>query len=153
ALSGNRYAVASTVGPDGAAWVQRYTSAGVADGARTLVPATSLHAIAALADGTLLAAGESVDAAVAANRQMTLARISSAGAVLSIGRSRVAGGNDTGQAIAVLPDGRAFVGGSANLGGKTAFGLTRFTAAGVRDESFGRGGEWTTPFGIPAING
>ncbi len=153
ALSGNRYAVASTVGPDGTAWVQRYTSAGVADGARIVVPATSLHALAALADGTLLAAGESVDAAVAANRQMTLARISSAGAVLSVARSRVAGGNDTGQAIAVLPDGRAFVGGSANLGGKTAFGLTRFTAAGVRDESFGRGGEWTTPFGTPAING
>ena len=153
ALSGNRYAVASTVGPDGAAWVQRYTSAGVADGARIVVPATSLHALAALADGTILAAGESVDAAVAANRQMSLVRISSAGAVLSVARSRVAGGNNTGQAIAVLADGRAFVGGSANLGGKTAFGLTRFTAAGVRDDSFGRSGEWTTPFGLPAING
>jgi uncharacterized delta-60 repeat protein len=153
ALSGNGYAVASTVGPDGAAWVQRYTAGGTLNGARIVVPATSLHALAVLGDGTILAAGESVDAAVAANRQMTLVRISSAGAVLSAERSRVAGGNDTGQALAVLPDGRVIVGGSANLGGKTAFGLTRFTAAGARDASFGINGEWTTPFGTPAING
>ena len=50
-------------------------------------------------------------------------------------------------------DGSVIVGGSANLAGKTAFALTRFTAAGVRDDIFGTHGETTTPFGTPAING
>jgi uncharacterized delta-60 repeat protein len=157
ALPDNRYVVASTSGPDGAAWVQRYTAAGAPDtfgaAGRLTIPATSLHALALLADGTVLAAGESVDAALAANRQMQLARISTTGGLGTVSRSRVAGGNNTGQAIAVLPDGRVFVAGSANLAGKTAFALTRFTADGVRDDSFGFHGEVTTPFGTPAING
>jgi hypothetical protein len=45
------------------------------------------------------------------------------------------------------------VGGSANLAGKTAFGLTRFTTAGVRDDTFGTHGQTVTPFGTPAVNG
>jgi Domain of unknown function (DUF5122) beta-propeller/PASTA domain len=53
----------------------------------------------------------------------------------------------------IEPDGSVIVGGSANLAGKTAFGLTRFTPAGVRDDTFGLHGETTTPFGVPAING
>ena len=51
------------------------------------------------------------------------------------------------------PDGSAIVGGAANLAGKTAFALTRFTPAGVRDDTFGLHGETTTPFGTPAVNG
>jgi uncharacterized delta-60 repeat protein len=161
-VSGDRFILASTSGPGGTAWVQRYTAAGALDGSfaggRVVLPATSLHALAVLGDGTVLAAGESVDAAVSANRQMQVARIGTTGALAAFGtggiaRSRVAGGSDTGQAIAVQADGSVLVGGSANLAGKTAFGLTRFTSAGVRDDTFGNHGETTTPFGAPAING
>ena len=162
AFPDNRFVVASTSGPDANAWVQRYTAAGALDGGyaggRVVIPATSLHALWALADGSVLAAGESVDAAVSANRQMTVARIGPTGAMAAFGtggiaRSRVAGGSNTGQAISVQGDGNILVGGSANLAGKTAFALTRFTAAGARDTSFGNHGETTTPFGTPAVNG
>jgi hypothetical protein len=117
-----------------------------------------VHALALLPDGSVLAAGESIDAAVSANRQMQVVRLTATGALGTYGtggiaRSRVGGGSDTGQAIIVNPDGSAIVGGSANVAGKTAFGLTRFTAAGVRDDVFGTHGETTTTFGTPAVNG
>ncbi len=162
ALPDNRYVVASTSGPGGTAWVARYTAAGALDGTfaggRVTLAATSLHALALLGDGSLLAAGESVDAAVSANRQMQVTRIAANGTLAAYGtggvaRSRVAGGSNTGQAIAVQGDGSVIVAGSANLAGKTAFALTRFNPAGVRDDLFGSHGETTTPFGTPAING
>ncbi|MDX6561479.1 MAG: hypothetical protein QOD65_1293 [Gaiellales bacterium] len=161
ALPDNRYVLGSTNGPDGAAWVQRYTAAGAIDntfaGGRLVLPTSAVHAMALLGDGSILAAGETVDA-VSANRHMQVARITSAGGMAAWGtggfaRSRVAGGNNTGQAIAVLGDGSVIVGGSANLAGKTAFALTRFTPAGARDDVFGTHGETTTPFGAPAVNG
>ena len=77
ALPDNRY-VAGTDGPGGAAWVQRYRAAGATTtfgGGASVLAASALHALALLGDGTVLAAGETVDAAVAANRQMTLVRI------------------------------------------------------------------------------
>jgi uncharacterized delta-60 repeat protein len=162
ALPDNRYVVASTSSPAGSAWVQRYTAAGALDGSfaggRVTLAATSLHALALLGDGSVLAGGESVDATVSANRQMQVARIGTAGALAAYGtggiaRTRVAGGNNTGQAIAVQGDGSVLVGGSANLAGKTAFALTRFTPAGLRDDTFGTHGATTTPFGTPAVNG
>jgi uncharacterized delta-60 repeat protein len=162
ALPDNRYVVGSTNGPDGSAWVQRYSAAGAPDatfaGGRVVLPASAVHAMALLGDGSVLAAGETVDAAVSANRHMQVARITTTGAMAPWGaggfaRSRVAGGNNTGQAMAVLGDGSVIVGGSANLAGKTAFALTRFTPAGARDPIFGNNGETTTPFGTPAVNG
>ncbi len=162
ALPDNRYVVASTSGPGATAWVARYTAAGALDGTfaggRVTLAATSLHALALLGDGSVLAAGESVDAALSANRQMQVTRIASNGTLAAYGtggvaRSRVAGGSNTGQAIVVQGDGSVIVGGSANLAGKTAFALTRFNPAGVRDDAFGLHGEATTPFGTPAING
>ena len=162
ALPDNRFVLASVSGPDASAWVERYTAADALDtafaGGRLTLPATSLHALAQPGDGTILAAGESVDAALSANRQMLVARIGANGALATYGtagiaRSRVGGGSDTGQALAVQADGSVIVGGSANLAGKTAFGLTRFTPAGVRDDTFGLHGETTTPFGVPAVNG
>jgi uncharacterized delta-60 repeat protein len=160
ALPDNRYVVASTSGPDGSAWVQRYTAtgAGAADGARLTLGATSLHALALAGDGSVFAAGESISATSSAARQMLVAKIGPAGALAAFGtggiaRTTVAGGTDTGQAIALLPDGRVLVGGSANLAGKTAFALTRFTAAGERDDTFGTHGQTVTPFGTPAVNG
>jgi uncharacterized delta-60 repeat protein len=164
ALPDNRYVVASTSGADGAAWVQRYSATGVGtldttfNGGRVTLGATSLHALALLGDGSVLAAGESTDAAVSANRQMLVAKIGTTGALGAFGtggiaRTLVAGGTDSGQAIAVQGDGSILVGGQANLAGKSAFALTRLTAAGVRDNAFGNQGQTVTPFGTPAING
>jgi len=164
ALPDNRYVVASTSGPDNSAWVQRYSATGVGTldsgfaGGRATLGATSLHALALLPDGSLYAAGESIDAMSSANRQMLVAKIGTTGALAAFGsggiaRTTVAGGSDTGQAIAIQGDGNVLVGGSANLAGKTAFGLTRFTPAGVRDDTFGTHGQTVTPFGTPAVNG
>ncbi len=63
------------------------------------------------------------------------------------------GGTDSGQAIAVQSDGNILVGGQANLAGKSAFALTRFTAGGARDDTFGNHGQTVTPLGTPAVNG
>ena len=164
ALPDNRYVVASTNGADGAAWVQRYSATGVGaldttfNGGRVTFGATSLHALALLGDGSVLAAGESTDAAVSANRQMLVAKIGTTGALGAFGaggiaRTLVAGGTDSGQAIAVQADGSVLVGGQANLAGKSAFALTRLSSAGVRDDTFGNHGQTVTPFGTPAING
>jgi uncharacterized delta-60 repeat protein len=163
ALPDNRFILATVNGPDGAAWVQRYTAADAIDGGfgggRVALGASAVHALALLGDGSVLAAGESIDAAVSANRQMQVARIGTNGALVpgygtgGIARSRVGGGTDTGQAIVVQGDGSAIVGGAANIAGKSAFALTRLSPAGVRDDTFGLHGEVTTPMGAPAING
>ena len=66
-----------------------------------------------------------------------------------IARARVAGGNNTGQAL-VFQGANVIVGGSANLAGKAAFGLVRFNAAnGARDDTFGANGQVATPIGTP----
>jgi uncharacterized delta-60 repeat protein len=164
ALPDNRYVVATTSGPDGTAWVQRYSATGNGTldttfaGGRVSLSATSLHALALLGDGSVLAAGETLDAAVSANRQMLVAKIGPTGALAAFGtggvaHTTVAGGTDSGQAIAVQSDGSILVGGQANLAGKSAFALTRFTAGGVRDDTFGNHGQTVTPFGAPAVNG
>jgi uncharacterized delta-60 repeat protein len=169
ALTDNRYVVASTNGVlDGSAWVQRYTAAGV--GAldptfnalglvpgRVAVPAVNFHAIKLAADGSAFVAGETMDAASAANRLMAVAKLDVNGAFAAFGtggiaRTRVAGGNNTGQALA-LQGTNIIVGGSANLAGRAAFGLARFTATGARDNTFGTAGQTVTPFGSPSVNG
>ena len=172
ALAGTGYVVASTNGPDAnvaagnAAWIQRFTAAGNLDATfnptgagsivpvpgRVVVPNYNFHAIKIAADGGALVAGESMDAAAATNRVMALARVSAVGALGTIGRSRVAGGNNTGQAMVLQPNGSVIVGGSANLAGRAAFGLTRFTAAAARDNTFGTAGQTATPIGTPAMN-
>ena len=142
ALPDNRYVVATSSGPDGTSWVQRYSATGVGtldggfNGGRVSLGATSLHALALLGDGSVLAAGESTDPASSAARQMLVAKITTSGAMGAFGtggiaRTLVAGGTDSGQAIAVQSDGNILVGGQANLAGKSAFALTRFTAGGV----------------------
>ena len=86
---------------------------------------------------------------------MLVAKIATSGAMGHFGaggiaRTLVAGGTDSGQAIAVQSDGNILVGGQANLAGKSAFALTRFTAGGARDDTFGNHGQTVTPFGTPA---
>ena len=164
ALPDNRYVVATASGPDGTAWVQRYSATGVGtldggfNGGRVSIGATSLHALALLGDGSVLAAGESTDPASSAARQMLVAKITTTGAMAAFGsggiaRTLVAGGTDSGQAIAVQSDGNILVGGQANLAGKSAFALTRLTAGGARDDTFGNHGQTVTPLGTPAVNG
>ena len=151
-------------GPDGTSWVQRYSATGVGtldggfNGGRVSLGATSLHALALLGDGSVLAAGESTDPASSAARQMLVAKITTTGAMAAFGtggiaRTLVAGGTDSGQAIAVQSDGNILVGGQANLAGKSAFALTRLTAGGARDDTFGNHGQTVTPLGTPAVNG
>ena len=165
-MANGSYVVASTVGPDGASWVERFAGTGVgaldptfnALGAvpgRLALPNANLHAIRA--NGTdVYAAGESIDA-TAANRRMLVARITTTGAMGAFGAggialARVAGGNDSGQAF-VFQGTNVIVGGSANLAGKAALGLVRLNAAGAVDATFGTGGTTATPIGTPAING
>ena len=166
------YVVASTYGPDGASWVQKFTAAGVgaldptfnplgATPGRLPIAGVNFHAIklGLGADTSDYIAGEAVDGAVAGNRQMLIARVTAVGAMGAFGaggiaRAKVAGGNDSGQALTFQgPANNLIVGGSANLGGKAAFGMARFTAAGNRDNSFGANGQVATPFGAPAVNG
>ena len=148
ALPDNRYVVVSTNGPDGSAtgtdaWVQRYTAAGAPDlsfngSGRQSIAGAGLHAAALLPDGSLLAAGES-------NGQMLLAHIADSGAILTLSALTAGVGGNTGQALAVQPDGRAIVGGGALAGSKSALALVRFTAAGATDTTFGNAGQTLTP--------
>ena len=95
------YVVASTIGPDGASWVQKFTGAGVgaldatfnplgATPGRLPVAGVNFHAIKLGngADTSFYIAGESVDAAVAGNRQMLIARVSAVGALGNFGDGR-----------------------------------------------------------------
>jgi uncharacterized delta-60 repeat protein len=146
ALPDNRYVVVSTNGPVGAgtaAWVQRYSAAGALDATfnsgRVSIAGAGLHAAALLGDGSVLASGE-------LNGQMLLARITTGGSVTS--STMTAGlGNDTGQAMAVQPDGKVIVGGGATVGSRLAVALVRFTADGATDTTFGTGGQTTTLIG------
>ena len=182
ALPDNRYIVVSTNGPDAnvaagnAAWLQRFTAAGVGalDAAtfnptgagsitpvpgRVVIPNAGLHAIR-LQGTDAYAAGESIDA-VAANRRMLVARVNTAGAMVGgfgaggIALARVAGGNNTGQAF-VFQGTNVIVGGSANLAGRAALGLVRLNATtGLVDPTFGAvgaNGQVATPIGTPAVN-
>ncbi|MDZ4405030.1 LamG-like jellyroll fold domain-containing protein [Prosthecobacter sp.] len=56
-------------------------------------------------------------------------------------------GDDVGQNVAVLPDGRLLVGGYASIGGNNDLALARYTATGALDTTFGSGGMVTTAIG------
>jgi uncharacterized delta-60 repeat protein len=148
ALPDNRYVVVSTNGPEGAgtaSWVQRYTASGAPDTTfngtgRVSIADAGLHAAALLPDGSLLAAGE-------VGGQMLLARVVDSGAVSGLSTSNAGAGGDTGQALAVQPDGRVIVGGGALVGNRLALALVRFTADGAIDGTFGNAGQTTTLVG------
>jgi uncharacterized delta-60 repeat protein len=162
AATAANYTVASTTGPDGAAWVQRFAGggAGALDATfngtgRVLVPAVDFHAIRLAGDGSAYVAGEAV-AATAADRQMVVARILATGGYGAFGsggiaRIRVGGGNNTGEAL-VLQGPNVIVGGTANLAARASFGIARLTAAGAPDPTFGTGGQTATPIGTPQVN-
>jgi uncharacterized delta-60 repeat protein len=161
AATATNYTVVSTTGPDGAAWIQRFAGTTLDPTfngtGRLALPAVNLHAIKLAADNTAFAAGESIPAG--ADRQMIVAHVSATGVLTAgygnggsgIARIRVGGGNNIGQAL-VLQGSNVIVGGSANLAGRAAFGIARFTALGMPDASFGAGGQTATAIGVPAVN-
>lgn len=57
-------------------------------------------------------------------------------------------GNDFATGLAVLPDGRIVVGGSASNGSNQDFALARYTASGTLDTTFGNAGRVMTDFGF-----
>ncbi len=163
AATATNYTVATTTGPDGAAWVRRFAGGGNgaldatfnAGTGRVVVPAVDFHAIRLGGDGSAYVAGEAV-AATAADRTMVVARILATGGFGAFGtggiaRVRVGAGNNTGEAL-VLQGTNIIVGGAANLAGRASFGIARLTAAGVPDLTFGTGGQTTSPIGSPQVN-
>jgi uncharacterized delta-60 repeat protein len=160
----NRYTLVSTLGSvDNAGWVQRYSAAGVG----TLDPAFNLafsgisfHAIKSLADGSVLAAGDTPGGALASDRQMVVAKIAGNGTMAQFGtggiaRTTVGSGDNTTQAIVVQPDNRVLVGGAAIVANRAGFGIARLTATGDIDGTFGSGGQTTTaiPDGAAYVTG
>jgi hypothetical protein len=126
---------------------------------RVVIQNGSLHAIK-LQGTDAYAAGESLDA-TAALRRMLVARVDTTGAMVGgfggsgIALARVAGGNNSGQAL-VFQGANVIVGGSANLAGKAALGLVRLNSAnGAVDATFGAvgaNGQVATSIGTPAVN-
>jgi uncharacterized delta-60 repeat protein len=166
ATGNNGYTVASTIGPDGAGWLARYTAAGALDpafngGARLPISGVSFHALKALADGSVLAAGDTPNGALASDRQMVVAKVAGNGTMAAFGsggiaRITVGSGDNTAQALAVQADNRVIVGGAAIVGGRAGLGLARFTATGDIDgNSAWSGGQTTTaiPDGAAYVTG
>jgi uncharacterized delta-60 repeat protein len=162
ALANNGYTVGSTIGPDGAGWLQRYnaTGQGAPDGARILLAGVSVHALKTLADGSVLAGGDTPGGLTASDRQMVVAKITNAGGMAAFGtggisRVTVGSGDNTGQALAVQSDGKVLIGGAAIVGGRAGFGLARLTAAGNIDNGAWAGGQTTTaiPDGAAYVTG
>lgn len=178
ALPDNRYVVATTNGPDAnvgagnASWLLRFAATGtgldttfnalgvgsiVPVAGRLPIPNVNLHAVK-LQGTDAYAAGEAISG-IATGRTMLVARVDTNGAFVGgfgaggIAQAKVAGGNDSGQAL-IFQGANVIVGGGANLAGKSAFGMTRFNAtSGAHDAAFGPNGQVVTPFGAPAVNG
>jgi uncharacterized delta-60 repeat protein len=112
------------------------------------------YAVAVQSDGKVVLAGESYDSNTGRD-DFGVARLTNSGLMdSSFGANGVAFadfGNDFDQAssVAVQLDGKIVVGGIATVGGKSEFGVARFTSAGVLDSSF-KGGQVTVAIGSEA---
>jgi uncharacterized delta-60 repeat protein len=112
------------------------------------------YAVAVQSDGKVVLAGESYDSN-GGRDDFGVARLTSAGMMdSSFGTNGAAFadfGNDFDQAsaVAVQSDGRIVVGGIATVGGKSEFGVARFTSAGALDSSF-KGGKVAVAIGNEA---
>ena len=144
-----------TVAANGA--ISSFTTGGAVDtgfgnGGSVTIPTAALHAVRSLADGSVLAAGEGTGSGKA--RQMLVAKLSATGAPAAgfgsagVVRLLAGTGNDQGQALAVQADGRILVaGGAVVTGNVSSFAVTRLTAAGAPDTTWGPGGSVVTPVG------
>ncbi len=138
--------------------VARYTAAGVLDTSfngvgYTLTPVgtTSSQAfgVALQSDGKIVVSGQALDGSnqeVAVARYTTVGVLDAAFGVGGIQKTSV-GTNDSGNAIAIQPDGNIVVAGTATIGGTQEFLVQRYTTAGVLDATFGTAGSVTTPIG------
>ena len=131
-------------GPTAPAGSQRYNAAGVGaldagfGGGRVPVAGVSFHAIKALADGSVLAAGDTPGGALASDRQMVVAKRLGHGAMAASApaaslASWSAAGTTPARRWRSRATAKVIVGGAAIVGGRAGFGLARFTAAGVVD--------------------
>ncbi len=137
--------------------ISGFTAAGAPDTAfgtagTTAIPASALHAVRVLADGSVLAGGEGTGTGKA--RQLLVAKLGPAGApVAGFGTAGVARllagtGNDVGQALTVQADGRILIAGGAVVTGNVSSpAVARLTAAGAPDTTWGSGGAVITPIG------
>jgi len=109
------------------------------------------YAIAIQQDGKVVVAGRSSEhggdfAVVRLDRDGALDTTFGSGGKVAVD---VGGGSDTAHAIAVDPDGKILVAGSAGRasGAGQTFGLVRLSPDGTLDPGFGAGGKVTTAFG------
>ena len=126
------------------------TPTGFGTAGRVLTPMgnggdAAAHAMGVLPDGRIVLAGHASDsgafkfalAAYSAGGELVLTGFGTAGKVLTPVGSN---GNAVISDLAVLPDGRIVVVGSAQDGGVEKLALARYTSAGELDPSFGAGG-------------
>lgn len=109
------------------------------------------RALAIQADGKLLVAGFAFGPG---NSEMMVMRLNTDGSpdntfgIGGITRTPVGTGEDIGNAMVLMPDGRIVVAGSTIVAdGRRDFALARYTSAGVLDPTFGTGGLVTTAVG------
>ena len=109
------------------------------------------RALAIQPDGKLLVAGFAFGPG---NSELMVMRLNTDGSpdntfgVGGITRTPVGTGEDIGNAMVLLPDGRIVVAGSTIVAdGRRDFALARYTSAGVLDPTFGTGGLVTTAIG------
>ncbi len=141
--------------------VARYTAAGILDPSfnvvgYTLTPVgvndSQAFGVALQSDGNIVVAGQAQDGL---NQTVAVARYTTAGvldAAFGVGgiQKTSVGTNDSGNAIAIQPDGNIVVAGTATLGTQD-FLIQRYTTAGVLDATFGSAGSVTTPIGGNAV--
>ena len=144
-----------TVASNGA--VSSFTAGGAVDSAfgaagTTTIPTAALHAVRALADGSVLAAGEGTGSGTA--RRLLVAKLGPGGAPAagfgSAGVTRLLAGtgNNVGQALTLQSDGRILIaGGAVTSGNVSHLAVARLTAAGQPDTTWAPNGWVTTPLG------
>jgi len=132
------------------------TSFGTGGRARIAVGAGEdmAYAVALQPDGRIVVAGRSAErggdfSVVRLTRDGALDTSFGVGGKVTVD---VNGGSDTAHALALQPDGKVLLAGSAAraTGAGQTFALVRLTAAGELDSSFGQGGKVTTAFGADA---
>ena len=110
------------------------------------------YAVAVQGDGKIIAAGSANLNAASFYTRFTLVRYNADGSLdASFGTAGIVstdffGTNNAATSIALQPDGRIVVAGSAEEAGADRFALARYNADGSLDASFGTGGKVTTSF-------
>ncbi len=113
-------------------------------------------------DGRIVVAGTTTGAS--ANSDFAIARLTTDGLLddtfgAGTGKTTVAfdldagAGNDAAAAVALQPDGRIVVAGSAVVGGRLQVAVTRLLADGSRDSTFNVNGKVVFPFAMPGATG